>query len=131
MSKSHSYVTSAICAVALSAATQSAPAIAAENAFENDESSQVIITVEESGEISSISSSSSTGKLRSASDRAPDCISAVPEKGFVQVYNHCDWDIRVKVIFAFAADSACKLVIAGTRTNIALHKGRIDGVVTC
>lgn len=68
---------------------------------------------------------------RNAGDRAPECVNAVPEKGFVQVYNNCPFDVRVKVIFAFGLDSACKLVVAGTRTNISVDKGSIDGVQTC
>lgn len=83
------------------------------------------------GEISSIESPNPNAQLRSAGERAPNRINVTSEKGFVQVDNHCDWDICVKVIFVFTGDSVCKLVIAGTRTNISPHIGRIDGVVTC
>ncbi|MCQ9343279.1 hypothetical protein [Corynebacterium kozikiae] len=120
-----------ISAVALLFAAQQAPATAAQPGIEGVSTSQVIITVQENGEISSIESLGNNGLARTAAGRAPDCINAVPEKGFVQVYNNCDWDMRVKVVFAFSPDSACKLVLAGTRTNISLHLGRIDGVELC
>ncbi|MGV0345996.1 MULTISPECIES: hypothetical protein [Corynebacterium] len=120
-----------ICATTLLFASLPTPATAAEPVGEEFHTNQVVITVQENGEISSVESPNPNAQLRSTGERAPDCINAIPEKGFVQVYNHCDWDIRVKVIFAFAPDSACKLVVAGTRTNISPHIGRIDGVVTC
>jgi len=131
MSKLQKYSAPAICAATLLSASQVAPAIAAEPALEDANTNQVVITVEENGEVSSIKSPSPDVQLQSVGERAPDCINATPEKGFVQVYNHCDWDIRVKVIFAFLQDSECKLVIAGTRTNIAPHYAKIDGVETC
>lgn len=63
---------------------------------------------------------------------APGCINAYKSWGAVQVQNDCDMDFRVKVIFAFARDSACKKVVAGTRTNIAFQPtAKIDGVVIC
>lgn len=91
----------------------------------------VTIFVDESGEIDTIQSNSQGTGFRNAGNRAPDCINAVSEWGFVQVYNNCPFDLRVKVVFAFAGDSACKLVVARTRTNIAPHRGRIDGVRVC
>lgn len=124
------YFAHTICATSLLLASLSIPAAAAEPVLEDAHTSQAIITVQADGEISSVESPSPTAQLRSTGERAPDCINATPEKGFVQVYNNCDWDIRVKVIFAFAPDSVCKLVVAGTRTNISPHIGRIDGVVT-
>lgn len=131
MSTIQRHFTPATCAAILLLASQSTPATAAEPAHEDVHNSQVVITVQENGEISSIESPRPNVQLRSVGERAPDCINATPEKGFVQVYNNCDWDIRVKVIFAFAPDSSCKLVVAGTRTNISPHIGRIDGVATC
>lgn len=131
MSPVRKYFTSAIFATTLLFASQSIPAASAEPALEDAHNSEVVITVQENGDITSVKSSSPNVQLRSTGERAPDCINATPEKGFVQVYNHCDWDIRVKVIFAFSPDSVCKLVVAGTRTNISPDIGRIDGVVTC
>ncbi|MEJ5998842.1 hypothetical protein [Corynebacterium sp. H130] len=93
---------------------------------------EVIIRVNEDGQIASVSPSPQTGdQVRLMGERAPDCIRAQSEWGFVQVYNDCPFDLRVKVIFAFGPDSACKLVVAGTRTNISPHTGRIDGIETC
>ncbi|MBZ8176409.1 hypothetical protein GP475_10360 [Corynebacterium poyangense] len=131
MSTVQKYFAPAICVATLLAASQSTPVTAAEPAVADVHNSQDVITVQENGEISSVESPSPHVQLRSAGERAPDCINATPEKGFVQVYNHCNWDIHVKVIFAFAPDSGCKLVVAGTRTNISPHIGRIDGVETC
>ena len=66
-----------------------------------------------------------------ANDLAPACVNAVQEWGFVQVYNNCGFDIRVKVVLAFARDSACHVVVDGTRHNIAPALGRIDRVEMC
>ncbi|WP_146183436.1 hypothetical protein [Corynebacterium liangguodongii] len=66
-----------------------------------------------------------------AGDLAPSCINAVWEKGFVQVYNNCGFDLRIKVVMAFAPDSACHLVVDGTRHNISFAWGRIDRVELC
>lgn len=105
---------------------------------------EVIVVVDEVGESTIYSPKESTEalsktetseeaimELESMAHFAPVCISARSEKGFVQVTNNCWFDLRVKVIFAFAGDSACKLVKAGTRTNIAPHRGRIDGIKVC
>lgn len=62
---------------------------------------------------------------------APACVNAVVELGFVQVYNNCGFDVRVKVIMANAPDSACSLVVDGTRHNISPRLGRIDRVELC
>lgn len=118
---------------AITAALISASLIVIQTA--NAQSSQtvqgeVIIAVDELGEIESIESQPSTSQL-SETEWAPDCVRAVSEKGFVQVYNNCEWDLRVKVKMAFSPDSACKLVLAGTRANIAPHTGRIDGIEKC
>lgn len=66
-----------------------------------------------------------------ANDLAPACVNAVREWGFVQVYNNCGFDIRVKVVLAFGPDSACHVVVNGTRHNIAPAYGRIDRVEMC
>ena len=66
-----------------------------------------------------------------ANDLAPACVNAVREWGFVQVYNNCGFDIRVKVVLAFGPDSACNVVVNGTRHNIAPAYGRIDRVEMC
>lgn len=131
MSTVRKYFTSVICAATLLFASQSIPTASAKPTLEDAHNSEVVITVQDNDEISAVESPSPNVQLRSAGERAPDCINAIPKKGFIQVYNHCDWDIRVKVIFAFGPDSVCKLVVAGTRTNISPHTGRIDGVVTC
>ncbi|WP_459589018.1 hypothetical protein [Corynebacterium camporealensis] len=65
------------------------------------------------------------------STTAPACVNAVAEWGFVQVYNNCGFDVRVKVVMAFAPDSSCNLVIDGTRHNITPALGRIDRVELC
>lgn len=62
---------------------------------------------------------------------APACVNAVVEWGFIQVYNNCGFDVRVKVIRAFAPDTSCSLVVDGTRHNIAPNLGRIDRVELC
>ena len=62
---------------------------------------------------------------------SPACIRTEIEKGFVQVYNNCGFDVRVKVTMAFAPDSSCSLVIDGTRHNISPAFGRIDRVDFC
>lgn len=62
---------------------------------------------------------------------APPCVNAVGEKGFIQVYNNCGFDVRVKVVMAFGPDSACHVVMDGTRHNIAPGVGRIDRVELC
>ncbi|MEJ6013704.1 hypothetical protein WG936_07645 [Corynebacterium sp. H127] len=92
---------------------------------------QIVVQVDETGKIASLDAPTFGGGISRAGERAPDCIRAQSEWGFVQVYNDCPFDLRVKVIFAFAADSVCKLVLAGTRTNISPSIGRIDGIETC
>ncbi|MCG7233671.1 MULTISPECIES: hypothetical protein [Corynebacterium] len=64
---------------------------------------------------------------------APNCIVARAEKGFVQVYNNCGGSDpqRVKVVLAFGLDTQCKSIQPGTRTNIGVATGRIDGVFLC
>ena len=97
---------------------------------------EVVFIVDESGNVENASSPEASIDNEHFSENhsfniAPACINAVSERGFVQVYNHCGWDMRVKVIFAFAGDSACKVVRAHSRTNISPHRGRIDGVREC
>ncbi|MGP5736015.1 hypothetical protein [Candidatus Corynebacterium faecigallinarum] len=63
---------------------------------------------------------------------APSCVVAYKELGAVQVENNCGMDLRVKVIIAFGPDSACKNVVAGTRTNIHFAGAlKIDRVELC
>ncbi len=64
---------------------------------------------------------------------APNCIVAKAEKGFIQVYNNCGGTDpqRVKVVLAFGPDTECKSIEPGTRSNIGLKVGRIDGVYLC
>lgn len=69
--------------------------------------------------------------FRSAGTLAPACVNAVAEKGFVQVYNNCGFDVRVKVAFAYVPDTSCHLVVDGTRHNISTARGRIDRVELC
>lgn len=69
--------------------------------------------------------------MQQANTPAPACVNAVVEKGFIQVYNNCGFDVRVKVVLAFAPDSACNLVVDGTRHNISPAYGRIDRVEMC
>nr|WP_162933265.1 hypothetical protein [Corynebacterium lactis] len=107
---------------------------AASHVPSNEVVDEVIIYVDEDGNTAlENGNDGNEGKnlLTRAGERAPDCISARSEWGFVQVYNDCPFDLRVKIIFAFAPDSGCKLVKAGTRTNIAPSRGRIDGIETC
>lgn len=80
MSKLQKYSTPTICAATLLSASQVTPAIAAEPALKDAYTNQVVITVEENGEISSIKSPSPDVQLRSVGERAPDCINATPEK---------------------------------------------------
>ncbi len=72
-----------------------------------------------------------TRTMQQANTPAPACVNAVVEKGFIQVYNNCGFDVRVKVVLAFAPDSACNLVVDGTRHNISPAYGRIDRVEMC
>lgn len=69
--------------------------------------------------------------MQQANTPAPACVNAVVEKGFIQVYNNCGFDVRVKVVLAFAPDSACNLVVDGTRHSISPAYGRIDRVEMC
>ena len=85
-------------------------------------------------EWTSIATEPETSKTEGLEDRAimqantpaPACVNAVVEWGFVQVYNNCGFDVRVKVVLAFGPDSACHLVVDGTRHNISPAFGRID-----
>lgn len=67
----------------------------------------------------------------SSNTPAPACVNAVVEWGFVQVYNNCGFDVRVKVVMALGLDSPCSLVVNGTRHNISPAAGRIDRVEMC
>ncbi|WP_257161910.1 hypothetical protein [Corynebacterium cystitidis] len=71
------------------------------------------------------------GLTANAANLAPTCINAVEEWGFIQVYNRCGFDIRVKVVMAFGPDSPCHIVVDGTRHNISPAFGRIDRVELC
>lgn len=72
------------------------------------------------------------GSRTTRNAEAPPCVVATKEKGFVQVQNNCNTDVRVKVILAFSTDTGCKTVVAGTRTNIGFAgTKRIDSVVLC
>ena len=92
-----------------------------------------IIVVGKQGEVESIRDVTSGVNFRSRGERAPECINVITEKqkGFIQVQNDCPFNARVKVILTFGPDSSCKLVVAGTRTNISPHLGRVDGVELC
>ncbi|MDK8845319.1 hypothetical protein QP888_02085 [Corynebacterium sp. MSK297] len=63
----------------------------------------------------------------------PACIEAKKEAGgFIQVYNNCGIDLRVKVILAFAPDSRCAVVVDNSRHNIAwAPTGRVDRIELC
>lgn len=69
--------------------------------------------------------------FRSANTPAPACVKAKREGAAIQVYNECDFDVRVKVVMAFSLDSECRDVVHGTRHNIYTGAGRIDRVELC
>lgn len=72
-----------------------------------------------------------TSFFRSANTPAPACVKAKREGAAIQVYNECDFDVRVKVVMAFSFDSQCRHVVHGTRHNIYTGVGRIDRVELC
>ena len=105
------------------------PPASATNETLNDPPQFVILNVDSDG-VPSLQPYS-TGE-RSLGDPVPACIHSEKEKGAIQVYNDCDFDMNVKVIVAFDFDTQCLLVKAHSRRNFEWSPTkRMDGIQEC
>jgi hypothetical protein len=72
------------------------------------------------------------GQSRAAAAAVPSCVYVTrQESRYVQVYNSCYNQQRVKVIVAWGPDSSCLAIPSGWYGNFWWSFGRFDGLVSC
>ena len=67
---------------------------------------------------------------------APSCVTTrLDDKGYTDylwVTNHCRYNVRVKVVLAFATDRACRTIAPGATANYSWgYPGRFDRLESC